>query len=84
MRNILWCYYRYLLTFIALEKCKKRIQHALNYSGTRSVCPLKYKTTFFGSKIQDFFQTFSKTIAYFSRPKVTKLVVNRDLEKSGN
>ena len=37
----------------------------------------------FASKIQDFFQTFSKTILYFSRLKVDKYmqVINRDLEK---
>ena len=39
----------------------------------------------FRSKIQDFFQTFlPKTIVYFFRFKVTKWVVNRDLEKRGN
>ena len=38
----------------------------------------------FGSKIQDFPQTFSKTIIYFSRLKVIKQVSNRDLKKSRN
>ena len=38
----------------------------------------------FGSKIQDFFQTFSKTIISFSRLKVIKQVSNRDLKKSRN
>ena len=35
MRNFLWCYYRWLITSLALEKCKKRMQCALDYSGTR-------------------------------------------------
>ena len=38
----------------------------------------------FGSKIQDFSQTFSKTIISFSRLKVIKQVSNRDLKKSRN
>ena len=35
MRNFLWCYYRWLITFLALEKCKKGMQYAVNYSGTK-------------------------------------------------
>ena len=31
-----------------------------------------FKVQIFGSKIQDFFQTFPKTIDYFFRLKVTK------------
>ena len=39
----------------------------------------------FGSKkIQDFFHTFSKTIISFTRLKVIKQVINRDLKKSRN
>ena len=33
-------------------------------------------------KIQDFFQTFSKTIIHFSRLKVIKKLINTDLEKT--
>ena len=33
MRNFLWCYYRWFITSSALEKCKKRMQNSLNYSG---------------------------------------------------
>ena len=35
----------------------------------------------FGSKIQDFFQTFYKTIIYFSRLKDIKWVINGDQEQ---
>ena len=38
----------------------------------------------FGSKIQDFFQTFYKTIIYFSRLKDIKWVINGDLKKRRN
>ena len=38
----------------------------------------------FAFKVQDFFQPFSKTTLYFSRLKVTKQVINRDLEKCRN
>ena len=38
----------------------------------------------FGSKIQDFFQTFYKTIIYFSRLKDIKWVINGDLKKRWN
>ena len=37
---------------------------------------------FQNSKIQDFFQTFSKTIIHFSRLKVIKKLINTDLEKT--
>ena len=40
----------------------------------------RVRTQIFGSKIQD----FSKTILYFSRLKVNKQVVYRDLENTGN
>ena len=33
IRNFLWCYYRWLITSLALEKCKKRMRCCLNYSG---------------------------------------------------
>ena len=39
---------------------------------------------FFESTIQDFFQNFSKTILYFSRLKVSKKVINRDIENRRN
>ena len=35
VRNCLWCYYRSLITSIALERCKKRMRYRLKYSGTR-------------------------------------------------
>ena len=41
-------------------------------------------TDFWIKKIQDFFQTFSKTIISFSRLKVIKKVSNRDLKKTRN
>ena len=34
MRNFLCCYYRWLIASLALEKCKKRMQSSINYSGT--------------------------------------------------
>ena len=37
IRKFLWCYYRWLITFLALEKCKKRMRYCLNYSGTIKV-----------------------------------------------
>ena len=37
IRNFLWCYYRWLITFLALEKCRKRTRYCLNYSGTIKV-----------------------------------------------
>ena len=40
----------------------------------------RVRTQIFGSKIQD----FSKTVLYFSRLKVNKQVVYRDLENTGN
>ena len=33
--NLLWCYYRWLITSLALEKCKKECTFSLHYSGTR-------------------------------------------------
>ena len=38
----------------------------------------------FGSEIQDFFQTFSKTIIFFCRLNVIKQVINRDCKKCRN
>ena len=36
MGNCLWCYYRYVIMSLALEKCKKIVQYCLNnYSGTK-------------------------------------------------
>ena len=37
IRKFLWCYYKWLITFLALEKCKKRMRYCLNYSGTIKV-----------------------------------------------
>ena len=39
---------------------------------------------FLDPKIENFFQTFSKTILYFSTLKVTKEVIDRDFEKCRN
>ena len=38
---------------------------------------------FLDPKIENFFQTFSKTILYFSTLKVTKEVIDRDLKNAG-
>ena len=33
--NILWCYYRWLITSLALKKCIKECNNALRYSGIK-------------------------------------------------
>ena len=46
MRNFLWCYYRWLITYLALEKCKKNaIFFKLFWFNI--FCPLKVKITQF-------------------------------------
>ena len=49
MRNFLWCYYKWLIKSLALEKCKKRMQYSLNYSGTKFLSP-KIKITEFSGE----------------------------------
>ena len=46
-RNFLWCYYRWPITLLALEKCKKECNILkIDCSGT-GFCPLKIKITQF-------------------------------------
>ena len=44
IRNFLWCYYRRLITSLALEKCKKGCNVLV-----QGFCPLKIKITQFPS-----------------------------------
>ena len=73
-------YLKFLLTYGALflfpsllVNCKSPPTNVVNYS---QKAPRGVNNTgfiqIFGSKIQDFFQTFSKTITSFSRLKVIK------------
>ena len=40
IRDVLWCYYyTRQITSLALEKCEKRMQYSLNYSGTKFLSP---------------------------------------------
>ena len=63
-RNSLWCYYRELITAIALEKCKKKKRYCSNYSGTRFLStenwnfPISWWTLF--STISDNSRSFHK------------------------
>ena len=44
MRNFLWCYYRWLITSLALEKWKKECD-ILKFILVEGFCPLKIKIT---------------------------------------
>ena len=46
MRNFLWCYYRWFITSLALEKCKKEC-NVLWVILVQDFCPLKIKITQF-------------------------------------
>ena len=52
IRNFPWCYYKWRITSLALEKCKKRMQYALNYSDTRFLPWPKIKITQFPSEFR--------------------------------
>ena len=44
MRNFLWCYYRSLITSLALEKCKEEC-NIFQIILVQDFCPLKIKIT---------------------------------------
>ena len=46
MRNLLWCYYRWFITSLALEKCEKE-GNILKVILVQDICPLKIKITQF-------------------------------------